>query len=142
MGKRGGPPSQSWQTFLRIHADGIAAIDLIVVPTVGFKLLFGLVILSHGRRRILHTSATYHPTAEWIARQATEAFPWDEAPDHLFRDRDASYGSTYKKRLQAMGIRDGPVAPSSPWQNAYVERVIGSIRHDLLDHMIVLKERH
>jgi len=142
MVRRVGPPSQSWRTFLRNHADGTAAIDLFVVPTIGFKLLFGLVILGHGRRRIMHTSATYHPTAEWIARQVTEAFPWDEAPDHLLRDRDASYGNTYKKHLQAMGIRDGPVAPGSPWQNAYVERVIGSIRYDLLDHVIVLNEWH
>jgi len=142
MVKRVGPPSQTWRTFLTNHNDGIAAIDLFVVPTMGFKLLFGLVILGHGRRLILHTNMTYHPTAEWIARQVTEAFPWDEAPDHLLRDCDASYGNTYKKRLQAMGIRDGPVAPRSPWQNAYVERVIGSIRHDLLDHVIVLNERH
>ncbi|MEQ9487990.1 MAG: integrase core domain-containing protein [Alphaproteobacteria bacterium] len=142
MGRRAGSPSQSWRTFLRNHADGVAAIDLFVVPTLGFKLLFGLVILGHGRRRILHTSATYHPTAEWIARQVIEAFPWDEAPDYLLRDRDASYGSRYKKRLQTIGIRDGPVAPSSPWQNAYAERVIGSIRRDLLDHVVVLNERH
>ncbi|MEQ9490901.1 MAG: integrase core domain-containing protein [Alphaproteobacteria bacterium] len=142
MVKRGGAPSQTWRTFLQNHSDGIAAIDLFVVPTVGFKLLFGLVILGHGRRLILHASATYHPTAEWIARQVTEAFPWDKAPRYMLRDRDTSYGSTFKKRLQAMGIRDGPVAPRSPWQNAYVERVIGSIRHDLLDHMIVLNERH
>lgn len=142
MAKRRGPPSQGWRTFLRNHADGIAAIDLFIVPTLGFKLLFGLVILDHDRRRILHINATYHPTAEWIAHQVTEALPWDDAPDFLIRDRDASYGQAYVNRLSAMGIRDRPVAPRSPWQNAYVERVIGSIRRDLLDHVVVLNERH
>lgn len=142
MLKRQGPPSQTWRTFLRNHAEGIAAIDLFIVPTIGFKLLFGLIILGHGRRLILHTSATYHPTAEWIAQQVSEAFPWDTAPDYLLRDHDATFGNIYKKRLQAMGIRDGPVAPRSPWQNGYVERVIGSIRRDLLDHVVVLNERH
>lgn len=111
MVKRRGPPSQSWRAFLCNHADGIAAIDLFVVPTLGFKVLFGLVILNHSRRQILHINATHHPTAEWIARQLTEAFPWSETPDILLRDRDASYGHSYRIRLAAMGIRDGPVAP-------------------------------
>ena len=142
MAKRRGPPSQGWRTFLRNHADGIAAIDLLVVQTLGFKILFGIVILNHDRREIVHINATYHPTAEWIARQVVEAFPWDEAPQYLIRDRDASYGHTYLNRLSAMGIRDRPTAPRSPWQNAYVERVIGSIRRDLLDHVVVLSERH
>jgi transposase InsO family protein len=136
------PPSQGWLTFLGNHADGIAAIDLFVVPTIGFRLLFGFVVLHHGRRRILHVAATYHPTAEWLARQLTEAFPWETAPDHLIRDRDRAYGSVFRERLSAMGIRDGPVAPRSPWQNGYVERVIGSIRRELLDHVIVLGERN
>jgi transposase InsO family protein len=142
MVKRRGPPSQGWRTILRNHADGIAAIDLFVVPTLGFKLLFGIVILGYDRREIIHTNATYHPTAEWIARQLVEAFPWDEAPQYLIRDRDASYGQIYQKRLSVMGIRDRPTAPRSPWQNAYVERVIGSIRRDLLNHVIVLNKRH
>jgi transposase InsO family protein len=136
------PPSQGWLTFLRNHAHGIAAIDLFVVPTIGFRLLFGLVILDHDRRRIIHVATTFHPTAEWIARQIVEGFPWDTAPDYLIRDRDATYGEVFRKRLSAMGIRDRPVAPRSPWQNGYVERVIGSIRRDLLDHMIVLGEGH
>ena len=140
--KRGSPPSQTWRTFLRNHADGIATIDLFVIPTVGFKLLFGLVILGLGRRRIVHVNATDHPTAEWVARQIVEAFPWNDAPDYLLHDRDASYGHIYRNRLWAMGIRDRPTAPRSPWQNAYVERVIGSIRRELLDHVIVLNEKH
>tara|TARA_B100000965_G_scaffold406790_1_gene448686 strand:+ start:77668 stop:78684 length:1017 start_codon:yes stop_codon:yes gene_type:complete len=142
MVRRRGPPSQTWRTFLRNHADGIAAIDLFVVPTLGFKLLYGLVILEHGRRRIVHVNVTYHPTAEWISRQIVDAFPWDEAPNFLMRDRDASYGAVYRERVAAMGIRDRPVAPRSPWQNGYVERVIGSIRSDLLDHVVILNERH
>lgn len=142
MVRRCGPTSQGWRTFLRNHAEGIAAIDLFVVPTLGFKLLFGLVILEHNRRKIVHVNATYHPTAEWIARQVVEAFPLDGAPQYLIRDRDASYGQVYLNRLSAMGIRDRPTAPRSPWQNAYVERVIGSIRRDLLDHVIVLNCRH
>ena len=142
MVRRCGPPSQGWRTFLQNHADGIAAIDLFVVPTLGLKLLFGIVILDHDRRKIVHVNATYHPTAEWIARQVVEAFPWEESPRYLIRDRDASYGQIYLNRLSAMGIRDQPTAPRSPWQNAYVERVIGSIRRDLLDHVIVLNEWH
>jgi transposase InsO family protein len=142
MIKRRGPPSQSWRTFLCNHADGIAAIDLFLVSTIGFKLLFGLVILDHGRRRIIYVSATYHPTAEWIARQIVEAFPWETAPRYLSQDRDGTYGKLYRDRLTSMGIRDRPVAPRSPWQNGYVERVIGSIRRDLLDHVIVLNETH
>jgi transposase InsO family protein len=142
MVRRVGPPSQAWKTFLQNHADGIAAIDLFVVPTVGFKLLFGLVVLDHGRRRILHIAATHHPTSEWIARQIVEAFPREEGPTYLLRDRDASYSSSYRRRLEGMRIRDRPVAPRSPWQNGYVERVIGSIRRDLLDHVIVLNEGH
>ena len=136
------PPSQGWLTFLRNHADGIAAVDLFVVPTIGFRFLFGLVILNHDRRRIVHIAATYHPTAEWIARQIVEAFPWESAPHYLLRDRDGAYGKVFRKRLFAMGIRDRPVAPRSPWQNGYVERVIGSIRRDLLDHVIVMGEAH
>ena len=134
------PPSQGWLTFLRNHADGIAAVDLFVIPTIGFRLLFGLIILNHDRRQIIHIAATNHPTADWIARQIVEAFPWDTAPHYLLRDRDCAYGQVFRKRLSAMGIRDRPVAPRSPWQNGYVERVIGSIRRDLLDHVIVMGE--
>ncbi len=136
------PPSQGWLTFLRNHAEGIAAIDLFVVPTIGFRLVFGLVILNHDRRKIVHVAATYHPKSEWIARQIVDAFPWETAPRYLLRDRDGAYGKIFRKRLYAMGIRDRPVASRSPWQNAYVERVIGSIRRELLDHVIVMGEAH
>ena len=136
------PPSQGWKTFLRNHADGIASIYLVIVPTIGFQLLYGLVILQHGRRQVLTINVTGHPTAEWIARQITDAFAWDNAPRYLIRDRDGAYGGTFIERLRAMGIRDHPVAPRSPWQNGYVERLIGSIRRECLDHVVVLGERH
>ncbi len=135
-------PGQSWATFLRNHADGIAAVDLFVVPTIGFKLLYCLVILGHGRRRLIRYAVTAHPTAEWIARQIVEAFPWDEAPEYLVRDRDAVYGEVVKRRLRGLGIRDRPIAPRSPRQNAYVERLIGSIRRECIDHVIVFGETH
>jgi transposase InsO family protein len=140
MAKSGRGRSQTWKTFLHNQAAGIAAMDFLIVPTVGFKLLFVLVILRHERRRLISLSATAHPTAEWIARQITDAFPWDEAPDYMIRDRDASYGHAVTKRLAAMGIRDHPTAPRSPWQNGHAERLIGSIRRECLDHIVVLGE--
>jgi transposase InsO family protein len=136
------PPSQSWKTFLRNHAAGIASIDLFVVPTAFFKLLYGLVILGHERRRLIGFDVTAHPTVEWIARQVTEAFPWDEAPRYLIRDRDGAFGPAYRRRVRAMGIRDRPTAPRSPWQNGHAERLIGSIRRECLDHVIVFGEAH
>jgi len=142
MIKRPRRPGQSWATFLRNHADGIAAADLFVVPTINFKLLYGLVILGHGRRRLIHYAVTAHPTSEWIARQIVEAFPWDQTPTYLVRDRDGVYGAVVKRRLRGLGIRDRPIAPASPWQNAYVERLIGSIRRECIDHVIVLGEAH
>ena len=142
MVRRRRPPSQGWKTFLRNHAAGIASLDLFVVRTVSFKLLYGLVILRHARRRLVTISVTNSPTAEWIAGQVTDAFPWDEAPRHLIRDRDGAFGPAYTRRVRAMGIRDRPTAPHSPWQNGHVERLIGSIRHDSLDHLIVLGEAH
>ena len=120
----------------------IAAIDLFVVPTIGFKLLYGLVILHLGRRELVWTNATANPTSAWIARQVTEAFPWDEAPTYVIRDRDANYGVAFRRRLDAMGIRDRPTAPRSPWQNGYAERVIGSIRRECTDHAIIVGEEH
>ena len=120
------PTSQSWRAFLRNHAAGIAAMDLFVVPTICFRLLYVLVILGHHRRRILSFGVTSHPTAEWIARQITDAFPWTETPRYLVRDRDAIYGQVVTRRLKSMGIRDRPTAPRSRWQNGYVERLIGS----------------
>jgi len=136
------PPSQSWKTFLRNHGAGIASIDLFVVPTAFFKLLYGLVILGHERRRLIGFDVTAHPTAEWIARQVTEAFPWDEAPRYLIRDRDGAFGPAYRRRVRAMGIRDPPTAPRSPWQNGHAEHLIGSIRRECLDHVIVFGEAH
>ena len=142
MTKSQGPASQGWKTFVRNHAAGIASIDLFVVRTISFNLLYGLVILHHARRRLVSVRVTSNPTAEWIAGQVTDAFPWDEAPRHLIRDRDRAYGPTYSRRVCAMGIRDRPTAPGSPWQNGYVERLIGSIRRESLDHLIVFGEAH
>ena len=110
------PPSQGWKTFLRNHADGIASIDLFVVPTISFRLLYGLLILRHGRRRILWLGVTAQPTAEWIARQLTEACCWEPTPRYIVRDRDRVYGEVFTRRLRAMGIRDQPTGPRSPWQ--------------------------
>jgi transposase InsO family protein len=142
MVKRGGPPSQGWRTFLRNHAPEIAAMDLFVVPTIGFDLLYALVIVRLDRRQLVWINVTQHPTAEWIARQLTEAFPWDEAPHYLMRDRDRSYGDVALRRLRAMGIRDKPIAPASPWQNGFAERLIGSIRRECVDHIVVWSEGH
>jgi len=142
MGRRGRPCSQGWKTSLRNHAPQIAAIDLFVVPTIGFKLLYGLDILHLGRRQLVWTNVTANPTAEWIARQITEAFPWDQAPKYLIRDRDGSYGGVFRWRLQAVGIRERPTAPRSPWRNGHVERLIGSIRRECLDHVVIFGEVH
>jgi transposase InsO family protein len=136
------PPSQGWKTFLRNHEDGIAAIDLFVVPTVSFRLLYGLLIMGHGRRKILWLGATAHPTAEWIANQLTQACGWGRSPTYLIRDRDACYGNVFTRRLRSLGIRDHPTSPRSPWQNGYAERLIGSIRRECLDHVVVFGERH
>jgi transposase InsO family protein len=133
---------RGWKTFLRNHAVGIASIDLFVVRTVSFKLLYGLVILRHARRHLVRIAVTSNPTAEWIAGQVTEAFPWDEAPKHLIRDRDGAFGPAYVRRVRAMGIRDRPIAARSPWQNGHVERLIGSIRRECLDHVVVVGEAH
>jgi Integrase core domain len=140
--KTGRPRSQGWKTFLRNHASGIASVDLFVVRTISFKQLYGLVILGHARRALARIAVTSNPTAQWIAGQVTEAFPWDEAPRHLICDRDGAFGSAYTRRIRAMAIRDHPVAARSLWQNAYVERLIGSIRRECLDHMIVSGEAH
>jgi transposase InsO family protein len=139
---RCGPPSQGWCTFLRNHAPDIAAMDLFVVPTIGFDLLYVLVIVRLARRDLVWINVTTNPTAEWIARQITEAFPWNEAPRYLIRDRDCVYGAAVTRRLRAMGIRDKPIASGSPWQNGFAERLIGSIRRECVDHVIVLGEAH
>ncbi|MGY3618271.1 integrase core domain-containing protein [Bradyrhizobium sp. USDA 10063] len=142
MARRRGPPSQGWTTFLRNHADGIAAMDLFVVPTVSFRLLYGLLIMGHGRRQILWFGVTAHPTAEWIANQLTEACGWEQIPRYLIRDRDGAYGEIFLRRVWSIGIRDRPTAPRSPWQNACAERLIGSIRRECIDHVVVFGERH
>jgi transposase InsO family protein len=142
MRRRWRPPSQGWRTFLTNHANGIAAVDLFVLPTIAFQILYCLVVLRHGRRVWMSYGVTANPTAEWLSCQITEAFPWDDAPRYLIRDRDTSYGAVFVRRLRAMGIRDRPIASRSPWQNAYVERLIGSIRRECLDHVIVFGEAH
>jgi transposase InsO family protein len=136
------PPSQGWKTFLRNHADGVAAIDLFVVPTVSFRLLYGLLIMGHGRRQILWLGVTAHPTAEWIANQLTAACGWEQFPRDLIRDRDACYGSIFIRRVRSLGIRDHPTAARSPWQNGYAERLIGSIRRECVDHIVVTGKHH
>jgi tripartite-type tricarboxylate transporter receptor subunit TctC/transposase InsO family protein len=142
MVKRRGPPSQRWRTFLCNHAPDIAAMDLFVVPTIGFDLLYAIVIVRLMRRDLAWINVTANPTAEWIARQITEAFSWDEAPRYLIRDRDRVYGAAVTRRLRAMGIRDKPIAPGSPWQNGFAERLIGSIRRECADHVVALGEGH
>ena len=142
MVKRRGPPSQGWCTFLHNHAPDIAAMDLFVVPTIGFKLLYAFVIVRLNRRDLVWINVTTNPNAEWVARQITEAFPWNEAPRYMIRDRDRIYGAVVTRRLRAMGIRDKPIAPASPWQNGFAERLIGSIRHECLDHVIIQGEAH
>ena len=142
MARNRRPPSQGWKTFLRNHADGIASMDLFVVPTISFQLLYGLLILKHGRREIMFLSATAHPSAEWMSRQLAEAYGWEEGPRYLVRDRDRIYGDVFIRRLRAKGIRDRPTALWSPWQNGYCERLIGSIRRECLDHVVVFGESY
>jgi transposase InsO family protein len=142
MARKRAPPSQGWKTFLRNHADGIVAMDLFVVPTISFRLLYGLLIVGHDRRQILWFGVTAHPTAEWIANQLTEACGWEQIPRYLIRDRDRAYGEIFVRRVRAIGIRDRPTAPRSPWQNAYAERLIGSIRRECTDQIVIFGERH
>ncbi len=131
-----------WKTFLGNHADGSASVDFLIVPTLAFERLFVLVILGLGRRRLLWIGVTTNPTAEWPAGQITEAFPWDTVPGFLIRDNDGAYGKSFTRRLRAMGSRDRPIAPRSPWQNGYVERSIGSISRECLDHVFIWGEAH
>src|SRR5262245_46089228 len=138
---QGRSPSQGWKTFLRNHAQAIAAIDLCVVPTLTFERLFAFLVLGHGRRQLLWFEVTRHQTAERLARQITEAFPWATAPAYLVRDNDRAYGHIFMSRLRAMGIRDRPILPGCPWQNPYVERLIGTVRRECLDRMLFFSER-
>ena len=132
------PPSQTWKTFLKNHAEAIAAIDICVVPTLTFDRLFAFLVLGHDRRQLLWFEMTRHPTAEWLARQITEAFPWASAPAYLVRDNDRAYGHVFTSRVRAMGIRDRPISP----QNGIAERLIGALRRECLDQMVVCGEAH
>jgi transposase InsO family protein len=136
------PPSPTWQTFLKNHMEAVVALDFFTVPTVTFRVLFVLVILAHERRRVVHVNVTEHPTAEWAAQQVVEAFPWDETPRYLLRDRDRIYGAAFRRRVRNMGIQGAIIAPYSPWQNPYVERFIGSIRREVLDQVVIQNEQH
>jgi transposase InsO family protein len=136
------PPSQTWRTFLANHVASLVSMDFFTVPTLTGRVLFVLVLLAHHRRRIVHLAITEHPTAAWTAQQVIEAFPNDAAPRWLLRDRDAIYGEAFRRRVAGMGISEVMTSPSSPWQNPYAERLIGSIRRECLDHVIVLGERH
>ena len=142
MARGGKPPSQSWKTFLRNHAEAIAAIDMCIVPTLSCERLFAFLVLGHGRRQLLWFEVTRHPTAAWLARQITEAFPWASAPAYLVRDNDRAYGHVVTTRVTAMGIRDRPISPGSPWQNGIAERLIGTLRCECLDHMVIFGEAH
>ena len=139
---RVGPPSQSWRAFLDNHLADLAAIDFFIVSTVTFRVLYVLLIMSHDRRRILHFNVTTSPSAQWTAQQVVEAFPYETRPRFLLRDRDKIFGSTFVRRVRTMGIEEVVTAPGSPWQNPYCERLIGSIRRECLDHVIVRGEQH
>ena len=136
------PPSQNWRTFLKNHVGQIAAIDSFTVPTITFRVLYVFLVLRHGRRRVVHFNVTANPTAQWTTQQIVEAFPFEEQPRFLLRDRDAIYGEHFRDRVQHIGIEEVLIAFRSPWQSPYVERLIGSIRRECLDHMIVVNEAH
>jgi transposase InsO family protein len=136
------PPSQTWRTFLENHVPDIAAIDFFVVPTVRFQLLYCLIVLRHDRRRIVHFNVAVHPTARWTGQQIVEAFPYDETPRFMIRDRDGIYGHDFRERVKHMGIEEVIIAYRSPWQSPCVERLIGSIRRECLNHVIVFSEAH
>jgi transposase InsO family protein len=136
------PPSQAWRTFLKNHAADVIALDFFTVRTATFRVLFVLVMLTHSRRRLVHFNVTEHPTAEWTARQLIEACGQEESPRHPIRDRDQVYGERFSRQARLLDIREAVIAPRSPWQNAYAERVIGSLRRECLDHVVVVGERH
>ncbi|MHC4887279.1 MAG: transposase [Planctomycetota bacterium] len=136
------PPSQNWRTFLQNHKSETVAMDFFTVPTVSFSVLYCFIILDHARRKIVHFNVTYHPTAQWTALQIRQAFPWETAPRFLLRDNDKVYGNAVLETLETLGIEEVRISPYCPWQNPFVERVVGSIRRDCLDHMIVFGEDH
>jgi transposase InsO family protein len=136
------PPSQTWRTFLDNHVKELVSIDFFTVPTATFRILYVFLVLRHERRQIVHFNITEHPTAQWTAQQIVEAFPFDTAPRYLLRDRDNIFGERFRRRVRSLGIDDVRTAPHSPWQNPYVERLIGSIRRECLNHLIVCNARH
>jgi putative transposase len=140
--RRSKPPSQTWRTFLENHVGCIASIDFFTVPTATYRIVYCFLVLCHDRRRVVHYNVTAHPSQHWTAQQIVEAFPHDEAPRYLIRDRDSTYGGWFRRRVKNMGIEEVIIAPRSPWQNPYCERLIGSIRRECLDHMIVWSEDH
>ena len=140
MVKHRKPPSQTWRTFLENHVKQLVSVDFFVVPTVSFRILYVFLVLAHERRRVVHFNVTEHPTAEWAAAQLMQAFPWDTAPSYILRDRDRVYGKTFRTLAAEMQITEVLTAARSPWQNPYVERLIGSIRRECLDHVIVMNE--
>jgi putative transposase len=134
------PPSQTWRTFLDNHVKNLVSVDFFTVPTIRFQVLYVFLVLAHDRRRVVHFNVTAHPTAEWTAQQLREAFPFDQTPRYLLRDRDKIFGHTFREQVKDMKVEEVLSAPRSPWQRAYVERMIGSIRRECLDHMIVFGE--
>jgi transposase InsO family protein len=142
MPKRRTPPSQTWRTFLDNHVRDLVSLDFFTVPTVGLRVLFVLVVLVHHRRRVVHFNVTEHPTAHWTAQQIVNAFPDDSAPSYLLHDRDQVYGEPFRRRVTGLRIKEVLTAPHSPWQNPFAERLIGSIRRECLNHVLVLGERH
>jgi transposase InsO family protein len=138
--RRRKPPSQDWRTFLENHLKTMVSVDFFTVPTLRFQVLYVFLVLAHDRRKIVHFNVTDHPTAEWTAQQLQEAFPFEQIPRYLLRDRDRIFGDEFTKEVNAMGIKEVLSAPRSPWQRAYVERVIGTLRRECLDHVIVLNE--
>lgn len=136
------PPSPTWRAFLDNHVEDLVSIDFFAVPTATFRVLFGFLVLAHDRRRVLHFDVTSNPSAEWTAQQLVQVFPEETAPRYLLRDRDGIYGKYFRRRVRNLGIKAVLTAARSPWQNPYVERMIGSIRRDCLDHVIVLNEQH
>jgi putative transposase len=142
MPRRRKPPSQTWRSFLENHVDTLVSVDFFTVPTVFFRVLFVFVVLVHDRRRVLSINVTSSPSAAWTANQIVQAFPWESAPRYLLRDRDGIYGAAFRNRVKNLGIKEVVIARRSPWQSPYVERVIGTLRRELVDHVIVMNERH
>ena len=142
MFKQGLPPSQTWRTFLGNHSKDLVSVDFFTVPTATFRILYVFLVLRHERREVVHFNVTEHPTAQWTAQQMVEAFPWNPVPQYLLRDRDKTYGASFRHRVHSLGLQEVLTAPRSPWKNPYVERLIGSIRRECIDHVIVFNEMH